>query len=175
MAERTRAWDVNTAGYPPASGSNESVLADSKHIDTLVTAFRQAVEEDFIRTRTVSDYARRLGTSRWHLDAAVRQATGLTPKGHVDARVIHEAKHLLVHSTLTATAVGTRLGFTDRATFGRFFRTARESPRPPSGPPRPHMKPPRAARPRPRGRADRHRADLGCRQSVTPTSGVRRG
>ncbi|MFF2308374.1 helix-turn-helix transcriptional regulator [Streptomyces sp. NPDC058128] len=98
------------------------MLAGSTHIHTLVAAFRQAVEEDFTRTRTVSDHARRLGTSRWHLDTAVRQATGLTPKEHADARVIHEAKHLLAHSTLPAARVGTRLGFPDRATFGRFFR-----------------------------------------------------
>ncbi|MEV4942878.1 helix-turn-helix transcriptional regulator [Streptomyces zaomyceticus] len=89
----------------------------------LVAAFWQAVEEDFTETRTVGDYVRRLGTSRWALDSVVRQATGRTPKAHVDARVISEAKHLLLHSSVPAASIAAHLGFTDRATFGRFFRS----------------------------------------------------
>ncbi len=48
----------------------------------LATAFRAAVEADFARTRSVTEYAHRLGCSRRTLATVVGQAAGHTPRVH---------------------------------------------------------------------------------------------
>ncbi|RSO06803.1 AraC family transcriptional regulator, partial [Streptomyces sp. WAC 05379] len=58
--------------------------------DTTFTLFRDAVERGFARNHSVSAYADQLGYSRRTLVRAVRAATGETPKGFIDKRVILE-------------------------------------------------------------------------------------
>lgn len=84
--------------------------------------FRRAVEHDFARTHRVEDYAARLGYSVRTLTRATRAAAGCGAKRFIDDRVLLEAKRLLVHSNLSATAVGERLGFPDATVFTKFFR-----------------------------------------------------
>ncbi|MCX5562689.1 AraC family transcriptional regulator [Streptomyces sp. NBC_00038] len=101
------------AGPAPAS----PVLAD----DTF-RRYHAAVERDFARTHRVADHAASLGYSVRTLTRATLAATGHTAKQHLDARILLEAKRLLVHTDASAAAVGTRLGFTDPGDFSKFFR-----------------------------------------------------
>ncbi|RNF85758.1 helix-turn-helix domain-containing protein [Streptomyces botrytidirepellens] len=84
--------------------------------------FRRAVERDFARTHRVDDYAARLGYSVRTLTRATRAAAGCGAKRFIDDRVLLEAKRLLVHTDLSATAIGERLGFPDATVFTKFFR-----------------------------------------------------
>ncbi|GGS62374.1 transcriptional regulator [Streptomyces daghestanicus] len=84
--------------------------------------FRAAVERDFTRTHRVADYAAGLGYSTRTLTRATLAATGTTAKAYLDARIVLEAKRLLVHTDLGAADVARHLGFTDPADFGAFFR-----------------------------------------------------
>ncbi|GAA4810999.1 AraC family transcriptional regulator [Streptomyces ziwulingensis] len=84
--------------------------------------FQQALERDFARTHRVEDYARELGYSTRTLTRATQAAAGCGAKRFIDDRVLLEAKRLLVHSDLAATAVGDRLGFPDATVFTKFFR-----------------------------------------------------
>jgi AraC-like DNA-binding protein len=84
--------------------------------------FRQAVERDFARGHRVEDYARHLGYSVRTLTRATRAVTGSGAKRLIDDRVLLEAKRLLVHTDLPATAVGERVGFPGPTAFTRFFR-----------------------------------------------------
>lgn len=84
--------------------------------------FRRAVERDFARTHRVEDYAARLGYSVRTLTRATRAAVGCGAKRFIDDRVLLEAKRLLVHTELSATAIGERLGFPDATVFTKFFR-----------------------------------------------------
>ncbi|GGX88509.1 helix-turn-helix domain-containing protein [Streptomyces minutiscleroticus] len=84
--------------------------------------FRAAVERDFTRTHRVGDYAAALGYSTRTLTRAALAATGSTAKAYLDARIVLEAKRLLVHTDLTAADVARHLGFTDPGDFGKFFR-----------------------------------------------------
>ena len=84
--------------------------------------FRRAVESDFARTHRVEDYAARLGYSVRTLTRATRAAVGCGAKQFVDDRVLLEAKRLLVHTDLSAAAVGQRLGFPGATVFAKFFR-----------------------------------------------------
>ncbi|WP_309141860.1 helix-turn-helix domain-containing protein [Streptomyces griseicoloratus] len=84
--------------------------------------FRAAVERDFARTHRVADYAAALGYSTRTLTRAALAATGSTAKAYLDARIVLEAKRLLVHTDLGAADVARRLGFGDPGDFGKFFR-----------------------------------------------------
>lgn len=89
--------------------------------DTIFTLFRDAVERGFATNHSVSAYADQLGYSRRTLVRAVRAATGQTPKGFIDRRVILEAKRLLAHTDLPIGRVGAAVGFPDAANFSKFF------------------------------------------------------
>ncbi len=89
--------------------------------DTTFTRFRDAVERDFAVNRSVSAYADALGYSRRTLVRAVRAATGETPKGFIDKRVVLDAKRLLAHTDLPIGRVGVAVGFPDAANFSKFF------------------------------------------------------
>jgi AraC-like DNA-binding protein len=90
--------------------------------DTTFTLFRNAVERDFATNHSVSAYADALGYSRRTLVRAVRAATGETPKGFIDKRVVLEAKRLLAHTDMPIGRVGAAVGFPDPANFSKFFQ-----------------------------------------------------
>ncbi|MFI5684191.1 helix-turn-helix domain-containing protein [Streptomyces sp. NPDC051636] len=89
--------------------------------DTTFTLFRDAVEKGFAANHSVSAYADALGYSRRTLVRAVRAATGETPKGFIDKRVVLEAKRLLAHTDMPIGRVGAAVGFPDAANFSKFF------------------------------------------------------
>lgn len=93
----------------------------ARQADTTFTLFRDAVERDFATNHSVSAYADELGYSRRTLVRAVRAATGETPKGFIDKRVVLEAKRLLAHTDLPIGRVGAAVGFPDPANFSKYF------------------------------------------------------
>ncbi|MFF9277168.1 helix-turn-helix domain-containing protein [Streptomyces griseosporeus] len=98
-----------------------SAEAERRRADTTFTLFRDAVEEGFATIHSVSAYADALAVSRRTLVRAVRAATGETPKGFIDKRVVLEAKRLLAHTDLPIGRVGVAVGFPDAANFSKFF------------------------------------------------------
>ncbi|MDV9172142.1 AraC family transcriptional regulator [Streptomyces sp. W16] len=98
-----------------------SAEAARQQADTTFTLFRDAVEKGFATNHSVSVYADALGYSRRTLVRAVRAATGETPKGFIDKRVVLEAKRLLAHTDLPIGRVGAAVGFPDAANFSKFF------------------------------------------------------
>ncbi|MFE7130901.1 helix-turn-helix transcriptional regulator [Streptomyces sp. NPDC057638] len=89
--------------------------------DATYLRFRDAVEQDFTRTRRVEDYAEALGYSPRTLSRATLAATGLGAKEFVDRRVILEAKRLLAHSDRTAARIADQLGFSSATHFSKYF------------------------------------------------------
>jgi AraC-like DNA-binding protein len=85
------------------------------------TLFQHELERSFAVTRRAEDYAFRLGYSLKTLTRVCKAATGHTAKELVDARVSLEAKRLLVHTDLSAAAIGRRLGFIEASNFVKFF------------------------------------------------------
>jgi AraC-like DNA-binding protein len=53
---------------------------------------------------------------------AVRAATGETPKGFIDKRVVLEAKRLLAHSDQPANRIAHQLGFSSATNFSKYFQ-----------------------------------------------------
>jgi AraC-like DNA-binding protein len=99
-----------------------SAEAARRQSDTTFTLFRDAVEKGFATNHSVSAYADALGYSRRTLVRAVRAATGETPKGFIDKRVILEAKRLLAHTDMPIGRIGAAVGFPDAANFSKFFQ-----------------------------------------------------
>jgi AraC-like DNA-binding protein len=83
---------------------------------------RAAVDRSFKVTRSVLDYAERLGCSTRTLDRLSRTAFGVSAKAYIDARVVLEAKRLLVHTTASVAAIGAELGFSEPTNFVKFFK-----------------------------------------------------
>ncbi|WP_432169339.1 helix-turn-helix domain-containing protein [Streptomyces sp. 1222.5] len=98
-----------------------SSRASRQQTDSTFTRFRDAVEQGFPANHSVSAYADALGYSRRTLVRAVRAATGGTPKGFIDKRVVLEAQRLLAHTDLPIGRVGAAVGFPDAANFSKFF------------------------------------------------------
>jgi len=98
-----------------------SAEAARQQTDTTFTLFRDAVEKGFATNHSVSAYADALGYSRRTLVRAVRAATGETPKGFIDKRVVLEAKRLLAHTDMPIGRIGVAVGFPDAANFSKFF------------------------------------------------------
>lgn len=84
-------------------------------------AFVAEVEAHHRDLHLVSDYASRLGWSAKTLGRATAPH-GVTPKQVIDARLVLEAKRLLVHTTQSVGEVGAHLGFADASNFSSFFR-----------------------------------------------------
>jgi len=84
-------------------------------------AFFDLVERSFSTLHTAEEYAAVLGYSSKTVTRASVEASGLTPKRVIDARLALEARRLLVYTDLSVSVVGRRLGFDDAANFCKFF------------------------------------------------------
>lgn len=84
--------------------------------------FVKELESSYARRMSVLDYADRLGFSESTVSRACLATVGRTAKQEIDARVVLEAKRLLVHSQAPAAQIGHRLGFTEPTNFLKFFR-----------------------------------------------------
>jgi AraC family transcriptional regulator, transcriptional activator of pobA len=88
----------------------------------LVRRFRLEIERSFRTSTSVRGYARALGVTTSHLNESLRLETGLTAGDLIRARLVLEAKRLLLHSELTMAEIGYELGFKDPSYFSRFIR-----------------------------------------------------
>ncbi|MER7011563.1 helix-turn-helix domain-containing protein [Saccharopolyspora sp. NPDC000359] len=84
--------------------------------------FEEAVERDFTRVHRVADYAAALGYSTRTLTRATLSATGRSAKSYLDARIVLEAKRLLIHTDRGSADIARHLGFTTPGDFSKFFR-----------------------------------------------------
>lgn len=84
--------------------------------------FQQLVEKRFAQWHQVADYASQLGYSEKSLARAVAASMGMSAKGFIAARIVLEAKRLLVHTDLPVATIAEKLGFHEATNFSKFFR-----------------------------------------------------
>ena len=87
-----------------------------------VMEFRDYLEEEFQNNKQVGYYAERLHVTKKRLNLATTDILGITPKQMIDARIILEAKRLLVHTNQSVKEVGFELGFEEPTNFVKYFR-----------------------------------------------------
>lgn len=99
---------------PEAAGAGREIV---RHLQELV-------EAKFRRQSSVAAYARELGVSAGHLNALVREASGETAGELIRARILLEARRLLIHTELTVAEISYHLGYEDPSYFAKAFRRA---------------------------------------------------
>jgi len=84
--------------------------------------FLLLLEENFLTQTFVSEYAKLLGITANYLNETVKRTTGKTAGELIRARLLLEAKRLLIHSELSISEIAHDLNFEDPSYFGRFFK-----------------------------------------------------
>ena len=100
----------------PDENARDAVVSD------LVARFRALVEKHYLEFDQVRDYADKLRVTPGHLNDAVRARLGTTASALIDARMLLEAKRLLLHSALSVKGSGYAIGMKDPAYFTRWFK-----------------------------------------------------
>lgn len=86
--------------------------------------FNDAVIEHYRESREVSFYARMFHLSPKYFSTLIKQETGISANEWIDRYVVLQAKAMLQQQRhLTIQQVADRLGFTEQASFSRFFKT----------------------------------------------------
>lgn len=110
-----RARAVLTGATEAVGGAAEG----TQRAQALALAFKALVEQRFDKSRSLADYAARLGISPTHLGRVCRQVLGATPLSIIEARIAREARRMLVFSDHSMREIGLRLGYEDPAYFSR--------------------------------------------------------
>lgn len=84
--------------------------------------FQQLVEERFAQWHQLAEYASQLGYTEKSLTRAVVASVGMTAKALITARIVLEAKRLLVHTDLSIGVIAEKLGFDEPTNFSKFFK-----------------------------------------------------
>ena len=83
--------------------------------------FEILLEQQFLNHWSVADYAQSLAVSPTHLSRVLRVTTGQSASKTVEARMVREARRLLVYTNLPVSQIAYSLGYIDPAYFSRFF------------------------------------------------------
>lgn len=100
--------------------SEHSVVFASFYQDFVT--FRDLVERDFTRSRTVQYFAQQLAVSPKQLNKITRQVVNKTAKAFIDERVVLEARRLLAQNRLSVKQIAYHLGFDEPTNFVKFFK-----------------------------------------------------
>ncbi len=90
--------------------------------DDIPAKFKKLVNENYISTRKVEDYASKLYVSAGHLNDLVKQKTGKSAKDLINERLLLEAKRLLYYNDNSIKEICEILQFNEMAYFSRFFK-----------------------------------------------------
>lgn len=87
-----------------------------------VASFKGLLERDLTTAHHVGHYAQLLGVAERSLSRSTQRVLGQTAKQVITARVLLEAKRLLVYTGEPVAQIGYRLGFDEASNFAKFFR-----------------------------------------------------
>lgn len=107
--------------YHVASGA---VVRRPSPYEQLFAHFTEAVAEHYTESREVRYYANLFCLSPKHFAAIIKQQTGRTASDWITEYVIVQAKSMLWYNPhCSIQEVAYRMGFSDQATFARYFKT----------------------------------------------------
>lgn len=89
---------------------------------TLTVRFKNALAQQVLTLRSVSEYADQLAVTPNHLNRCVRATTGRTASDLITDMLILEAKVRLRQTSLSVAEIAAQLGFDDGSYFSRVFR-----------------------------------------------------
>jgi AraC family transcriptional activator of pobA len=84
--------------------------------------FKDLLERNYRKFKSVNKYASDLGVSSRRLSQATTKILGKSPKELIDERILLESKRLLIHSSSTIKEIAYDLGFDEPTNFIKYFR-----------------------------------------------------
>lgn len=83
--------------------------------------YKELIEEQYRKTRKVSDYAQLIGISAKRLNRICRKESGMTAQMVLHERLFVEARRLLLFSDESIKEIAYKLGFTSPSAFNKFI------------------------------------------------------
>ncbi|KQS28350.1 AraC family transcriptional regulator [Dyadobacter sp. Leaf189] len=93
-----------------------------RFLSLLESAFQVEERSSYARLKTAAEFADELQVHPNYLNALVKSQTGKTLREHIQDRLLHEAKSLLVQTDWGINEISDGLGFSGQAAFTSFFR-----------------------------------------------------
>ena len=104
-----------------SAGDRTTLPTDAVAEQKLVGDFRRELEFNYLKTRSVGDYASLVGCSTKTLTRATKRVLGQTPKEVIDLRVTYAACRLLANTDISVAWIANNLGFSEQSNFAKFF------------------------------------------------------
>ncbi len=95
---------------------------DNESDNFSIIRFKELIEENYIKEKSVSVYADQLNMSPACLNEVSKKTAGITAGEMIRNRVIDEAKQKLYATDLSGKEIAYSLGFDDPSYFSRFFK-----------------------------------------------------
>lgn len=92
------------------------------HSVEIYREFRKLLINNYLKEHYIQFYSSQLSVSPTYLSRIVRKISGRTVNEHIAHMLITEARRLLYCTDMTVKQISYRLGFSDQAAFGKFFR-----------------------------------------------------
>lgn len=92
------------------------------HSAEIYREFRKLLINNYLKKHYIQFYSSRLNVSTTYLSRVVRKISCRTVNDHITNMLITEARRLLDCTDMTVKQIFYRLGFSDQAAFGKFFR-----------------------------------------------------
>ena len=102
-------------------GNDDENIFHSKDYENF-KLYRRLVEENYMNTRNVEDYAAMMHLSKKTVNQATRKVSGLSAKQFIINRLILEIKRYLSQGELMNYEIADLLGFGDAANMTKFFK-----------------------------------------------------
>lgn len=100
---------------------NSEMINKGPDLDCVIK-FRDLLDKQFQIQKSVAKYTTQLNVTQKRLNSATLKVMDITPKQMIDARVILEAKRLLVHTLDSVKEIGYTLGFEEPTNFVKYFK-----------------------------------------------------
>lgn len=92
------------------------------HSVEIYREFRKLLINNYLKEHYIQFYSSKLNVSPTYLSRVVRKISCRTVNDHITDMLITEARRLLDCTDMTIKQISYRLGFSDQAAFGKFFR-----------------------------------------------------
>lgn len=92
------------------------------HTVGIYREFRKLLLNNYLKEHYIQFYASQLNVSATYLSRIVRKISGRSVNDHIVHMLVTEARRLLDCTDLPVKQIAYRLGFSDQASFGKFFR-----------------------------------------------------
>ncbi|WP_158979332.1 helix-turn-helix domain-containing protein [Cellulophaga sp. L1A9] len=100
---------------------HSAIINKGSDLDCVIK-FRNLLDRQFHFQKSVTKYTDQLNVTQKRLNNATLKVMDITPKQMIDARVILEAKRLLVHTADSVKEIGYTLGFEEPTNFVKYFK-----------------------------------------------------